>query len=219
MKIDLMRILIKQSIVFSVLFLYTTTTLAVDYNYTTLIFKDYEDLKPLVSNALKESRRFKYPQNGNKAISPLKKSFKMLLSRPDSDNLLAKLSPEVLRDLDSMGVFPEVVQNLIEEGKATVKNDSASPKIRATALIMLNNLLLVIRPRALDEVELAKSVCKLADEELEIPKAVLKNTELTTMLKEPSPTSLAKKIMLWYAKKKNIEVQSAKKGCPFSKKA
>lgn len=214
-----MRILIKQFIIISVSVLYTTTTLAVDYNYTTLIFKDYQDLKPLVNNAVRESRRFKYPQDGDRAVEPLKKSFKMLLSRPDSDNLLSKLSPELLRDLDSMDLFPTIVQTLIDEAKVTVRSESTSPKIRATALIMLNNLILLIRPRALEEVELAQSLCKLADDEIEIPKAVLKSTELTTMLKEPSPTALAKKVMLWYAKKKSVDVQSSKKGCPFSKRA
>ncbi len=212
-----MMTFIKQFIVFFVSILYATQTLAVGYNYTTLIFKDYNDLKPLVRNALKESRKHKYPQDGDKAVSPLKKSFKMLLSRPDSDNLISKLAPDLVRDLESMEMFSPVVQMLIDEGKATVKNNSAEPKIRATALIMLNNLLLYVRPKTLDEVSLAESVCKLADQNIKIPKEVLKSTELTTMLKEPSPTELAKKVMLWYAKKKNIEIQSSKSGCPFSK--
>ncbi len=214
-----MRKIFRQFPIIFVSLLYTTSTLAVSYNYTTLIFKDYPDLKPLVSNALRESRRFKYPQDGDKAISPLKKSLKMILSRPDSDNLVSKLSPELIQDLESMDVFTNIVQDLISEGQEEVMNEALNPKVRATSLIMLNNLLLLIRPRTLDEIPLAESVCKLADKDLKIPKDILKNTELTTMLKEGSPTNLAKKIMLWYAKQKNKEVQSSKKGCPFSKKA
>lgn len=212
------KIFIYISAVF-VSFLYATSTLAVSYNYTTLIFKDYPDLKPLVSNALRESRKFKYPRDGARATEPLKKSFKMILSRPDSDDLVSKLSPELIRDMDSMGVFHSTVEELLNEGHEEVFNKSLSPKVRATALIMLNNLLLLVRPLALDEITLAKSVCKFADKDITIPKEILKNTELTTMLKEPSPTNLAKKIMLWYAKQKNKEVQSSKKGCPFSSKA
>ncbi|MGH1468866.1 MAG: hypothetical protein ACRBBP_08310 [Bdellovibrionales bacterium] len=214
-----MRKIIRQFPIIFVSLLYTTSTLAVSYNYTTLIFKDYPDLKPLVSNALRESRRFKYPQDGNKAVFPLKKSLKMILSRPDSDNLVVKLSPELVQDLESMGVLTNVIDDLIAEGQEEVMNKALHPKVRATSLIMLNNLLLLIRPRTLDEIPLATSVCTLADKDLKIPKEVLKNTELTTMLKEGSPTNLAKKIMLWYAKQKNKEVQTSKKGCPFSKRA
>lgn len=199
--------------------MYTSQTLAVNYNYTTLIFKDYPDLKPLVKNAVRESRRFKYPRDGERAVDPLKKSLKMILSRPDDDNLVSKLSSELISDLENMGVFEVVVADLIKEGKEEVYNKALNPKVRATSLIMMNNLLLMVRPLALENVELAKSVCKLADDEIKIPKEVLKNTELTTMLKEPSPTILAKKIMEWYAKQKNKDVKAGNKGCPYSKKA
>lgn len=213
-----MRKILSHFIIIVVSILYTSSTLAVSYSYTTLIFMDYPDLKPLVGNALRESRRFKYPQDGERPVAPLKKSLKMILSRPDSDNLISKLSPDLISDLESMGVFKNVVQDLITEGKEEVFNKALNPKIRTTSLIMLNNILLLIRPLTLDDIELARTVCKLADEDLKIPKEILQNTELTTMLKEPSPTNLAKKIMLWYAKQKNKEVQSSNKGCPFSKR-
>ncbi len=199
--------------------LYTSSTFAVAYNYTTLIFKDYPDLKPLVNNALRESRRFKYPQDGIKPISPLKISLKMILSRPDSDDLVSKLSPDLIGDLESMGVFETVVEELINEGRDEVFNKALSPKVRTTSLIMLNNLLLLIRPLTIDNIKLAGSVCKFADTNIKIPQEILQNSKLTTMLKGSSPTNLAKKIMLWYAKQKNRAVQSSKKGCPFSKRA
>lgn len=199
--------------------LYTSQTLAVNYNYTTLIFKDYPDLKPLIRNAVKESRRFKYPKDGEKAISPLKKSLKMVLSRPDDDNLVSKLNTELVSDLENMGVFNDVIDDMLKEAKDEVYNKALNPKVRATALIMMNNLLLMIRPLSLDNTALAKSICKLADEDMKIPKEIVKNSELTTMLKEPSPTNLAKKIMKWYAEQKQKDVQANKKGCPFSKRA
>jgi hypothetical protein len=214
-----MRNIFKPLSILFVSLLYTSQTLAVNYNYTTLIFKDYPDLKPLVKNAVRESRRFKYPRDGERAVDPLKKSLKMILSRPDDDNLVSKLSSELISDLENMGVFEVVVADLIKEGKEEVYNKALNPKVRATSLIMMNNLLLMVRPLALENVELAKSVCKLADDEIKIPKEVLKNTELTTMLKEPSPTILAKKIMEWYAKQKNKDVKAGNKGCPYSKKA
>ncbi len=213
-----MNKIIRQFLIVFLLFLYSTSTLAVSYNYTTLIFKDYPDLKPLVNNALSESRRFRYPQDGLRAVSPLKKSLRMLLSRPDGDNLISKLSSELIRDLESMGVFHATVDELISQGKEDVFNKALSSKVRTTSLIMLNNLLFLIRPRTLKSLPLAKSVCKLADENLKIPRKILHTAELTTMFKEVSPTNLAKKIMYWYAKQKNKKVQSLKKGCPFSKR-
>lgn len=214
-----MRKILKQFPILFVSLLYTSQTLAVNYNYTTLIFKDYPDLKPLVKNAVRESRRFKYPRDGEKAVTPLKKSLKMILSRPDDDNLISKLSTELISDLENMDVFEDVIADLITEGREDIYNKALNPKVRATSLIMMNNLLLLIRPLTLENVKLAKSVCKLADDEIKIPKEVLKNTELTTMLKEPSPTNLAKKVMNWYAKQKNKEVEAGSKGCPYTKRA
>lgn len=212
-----MKRLLNIFILFCVSFLYTHSTLAVDYNYTTLLFLDYNELKPIVANSIKESRSFKYPDDGERATGPLKKTLRMLLSRPDSDDLMARLSVDLIRDLKSMGIFEETVDEFFEDGKNDVYDTSLSKKVRTTNLIMLNNLLLLIRPMTLSSVTLAKSVCRMADSKMSIPRDIQQQAALTTMLKEPSPTKLAQKIMRWYAQKKGKETRFSQKGCPFSK--
>ena len=94
----------------------------------------------------------------------------MILSRPDDDNLVSKLSSELISDLENMDVFENVVDDLLKEGREEIDNKALNPKVRATSLIMMNNLLLLVRPLSLENVRLAKSVCKLADDEIKIPK-------------------------------------------------
>ena len=192
----------------------------VTYNYTTLIFLDYEQLNPIVRNSIKESRAHRYPEEGDKAIAPLRKTLGLLFSRPDRDGLLGKLTPSLVSELQSLKVFEEVISDLIKTAEKEVDDQTLDPKIRITALLRLNNLLLTIRPLILDNVELAKEVCRLADSDMKIPKDVQKNLRLTTMFNSTKPTDLAKKIILWYAKKKGKEFNAKKRsGCPYSKRA
>jgi len=191
----------------------------VTYNYTTLIFLDYEQLNPIVRNSIKESRTHKYPEEGDKAVAPLRNTLGLLFSRPDNDGLLRKLSPSVVSELQSLGVFEDVISDLVKIAERQIDDKTLSPKVRTTALLRLNNLLLTIRPLTLDNVELAKEVCKLADSDTKIPKVVQKDSRLTTMFNSTKPTDLAKKIMLWYAEKKGKKFSSkTTKGCPYSKR-
>ena len=191
----------------------------VTYNYTTLRLLDYEQLNPRVRNAIKESREHKYPQEGDKAIAPLRNTLALILSREDNDGLLRKLAPQVISELESLGVFEEVVGELIKTAEMEVKDKTLSPSVRTTALLRLNNLLLTIRPMTLNNVGLAKEVCRLADSNIKVPKEVQRNSRLTTMFNSTKPTDLAKKIMLWYAEKKGKEFNAKKtKGCPYSKR-
>ena len=196
----------------------------VTYNYTTLIFLNYEELHPIVKNSIRESRAHRYPEEDDKAIAPLKNTLSLLFSRPDNDGLLRKLTPTLISELQGLGVFEEVISDLIKNAESEIEDKTLEPKIRTTALLRLNNLLLTIRPLTLENVQLAKEVCRIADSNIKIPKAVQKHSHLTTMFNNTKPSHLAKKIMLWYAKKKGKEVQAIKskgiksKGCPYSKK-
>jgi len=192
----------------------------VTYNYTTLRLMDYEQLNPIVRNSIKESRVHTYPEEGDKAIAPLRNTLALLFSRQDNDGLLRKLAPSLISEMQSLGVFEDVISTLIESSENQVYDKTLDPKIRTTALLRLNNLLLTIRPMTLENIALAKEVCKLADSNIKVPKVVQKDARLTTMFNSTKPTDLAKKIMLWYAKKKGKEFDAQhSKGCPYSKRA
>jgi hypothetical protein len=181
---------------------------------------DYEDLYPRVRNSISESREHKYPEEGDRAVAPLRNTFALILSRQDNDGLLRKLSPTLVSEIQSLGVFEEVVSDLIKIAEKEVYDKTLDPVVRTTALLRLNNLLLTIRPMTLENVELAKEVCRLADSNIKIPKEVQRDARLTTMFNSTKPTDLAKKIMLWYAEKKGKEFNAkTTKGCPYSKKA
>jgi len=191
----------------------------VTYNYTTLIFLDYEQLNPIVRNSIKESREHKYPEEGDKAIAPLRNTLGLLFSRPDNDGLLRKLTPSLVSELQSLGAFEDVISDLIKTAEFQIEDKTLDPKVRTTALLRLNNLLLTIRPLTLDNIPLAKEVCTLADADTKIPKVVQKDSRLTTMFNSTKPSDLAKKIMQWYAGKKGKDYNAKKtKGCPYSKK-
>ncbi|MCY4321127.1 MAG: hypothetical protein OXC37_01795 [Bdellovibrionaceae bacterium] len=93
------------------------------YTAKTLKLKEYTEMRDIVEGYIKKSRE-KAPQNlvsegGEEALSELKKGLKVLLMRPDTDNinssLLLMIQDEIVTHRDFMPVFAEVVEKSIKE--------------------------------------------------------------------------------------------------------
>ncbi len=209
----------KHFTLFLIIALFSTTSNAVQYDYTALMFKDYKALSPIVQNSLRTSRKYAYPRDGDKAIKPLRSTLKLLFSRPNDDNLASKLSGDVTEDLRSMGVYAEVIGEILEQAEQEIADKSLAPKIRTTSMILMKNILLEIKPEILSSKDLALKVCSLADKEIKIPKEIKKDAQLSTMIRGVSPTDLARRIMFWYADQKNKVANKNSSGCPLSKKS
>lgn len=199
--------------------LFALPAVSKQYDYTTLMFQDYQTLSPIVQNSLRTSRKYAYPRDGDKAIIPLKKTLKLLFSRPNSDNLASKLSGDIIDDLKSMGIYPEIIGDLLKEAEEEITDKSLGPKIRTTSMILMKNVLLEIKPEILNSKDLALHVCAIADKNIKVPKEIKQDARLNTMIRGVSPTDLARRIMFWYAEQKNKVANQNSKGCPLSKKS
>lgn len=206
--------------IFLIFMLFTKTVYAANYNYNKLRFMEYNELRQIKSSAISASRKFKYPRQSSKTIEPLKEAMKMFFSRPNEDNLTSALVTDIESELESLNAYPSTLESIINENLTAIENKKLSPEERTTAALAIKNLLLEIKPKIVRNTELAKVVCKLADKSIKLPKDIQKSSMIQTLYLEKSPSTVAKEIMLWYAKTRNIKTSSQpNNGCPFSKRA
>lgn len=191
----------------------------VQYDYNKLRFTEYDQLRRVKTSALNTSRKFDYKKYPNQAQTPLKEALRMFYSRPNEDNVIRSLTSDIEGDLKLMNLYEKTIRDIIDESKAIIKDKSLSTSVRATAILCINNALVEIKPQILDNVELARVVCEFADENLKVPTEIQNDTLITSMMAQTSPTNTAKKIMYWYAEKKQKKISKSNQGCPFSKKA
>lgn len=210
-----------QAIFALTLMLFSAQIFASQYDYNKLQFTDFEELRVVKSSAIKASRRFDYNKNPEAARKPLQEALRMFYSRPNQDNAIRTLAEDIESDLMAMGMFESTIANILTESKQVLNNDSLSSSVRATAILCMNNALTEIKPKIIENAKLARVVCETADTKIKIPKDIQTSTHLRSMRVQNSPSETAKKIMLWYAKKKNVDVRtdSNSQGCPFSKRA
>lgn len=210
-----------RSMLFFVVMAFLTPLYASQYDYNKLQFTDFEELRVVKSSAIKASRKFDYSKNPEAARKPLQEALRMFYSRPNQDNAIRTLTEDIEADLKSMGLFESTIQNIIKESQKVMNNDRLSSNVRATAILCMNNALTEIKPQILENPKLARVVCETADQQIKLPKDVQTQTQLRSMLLQTSPSETAKKIMLWYAKQKNVDVrvENQSQGCPFSKRA
>ena len=113
------------------------------YTAKTLKLKDYEEMRAIVTKYIKLSRE-KAPQElaGDgleEAISELKKGLKVLLMRPDTDNmnssLILMIQNEIVNHRAFMPVFKEVVESSVRE----FKSGKGSVDYQAGLLYLIEN--------------------------------------------------------------------------------
>lgn len=210
---------IMKKTIFFILMLVHQAALGANYDYNKLRFMKYNQLRQIKNSAVSTSRKYSYPRQAEQAIKPLQETLIMLLSRPNEDNLASALITDLESELETLNVYEQTVQNIIDDRLEVITNKKLASDVRTTAALSIKNLLLEIKPKTLSNVELAKVVCKLADKNIKIPKDIQKSSMFKSLYLEKSPSKVAQKIMLWYAKEKKINVNAQVNSCPFSKRA
>lgn len=199
--------------------LFSNYVFAANYDYNKLRFMEYNELRQIKNGAINTSRKFQYPHQAERVLNPLKEILKMFYARPDSDNIVSPLLTDLESELETINAYEKTLKEIIDENLSAINDKKLKMEYRVTAALGIKNLLLDIKPKTLKNTKLAKVVCELADKNVKLAKDVIQNPQYQSLYLEKSPSEVAKHIMLWYAKKKNIKVSTQSSGCPFSKRA
>ncbi len=187
------------------MFAFNTTSQAAErFKYSELQIKDYDEMQIMVKARLKKSQKlFKEsdpdaaeeaaPDQG--AVEELRTALLLILSRPNQDNMLAKLMPDVRKELSNVNAFEDSLSSLTAEAIGGLNNEKLPTVIRSTFLFVLENIISEFKPEARDKEEIRKVFEKIRDAKLKIPKDVRKDLKLRSMLKVESPSARAKHIL------------------------
>lgn len=198
--------------------LFCLQTSAAMFKYNELMIKDYDEMLKLVQSQVKKSRSVGSNTsddnvNDAEAIEHLREALKLMFSRPNSDNMIAKLMPEVRRDLSGYSAYEDSISAIAAEAIEVLKNDKAATSQQATATFVLENILSEIRPEAANNDDLRRIIERVKDAKIKTSNDVMKDMKLRGMYKTKNPSDLAKEI--W----KNLPKKEEKKKKTEEKKA
>lgn len=195
-----------KKIIISALLAFAFSTHAATYKYSELVVKDYDEMLFEVLKHVKAARQMVIKEDESEedtdgAKAELREALKFIFSRPNSDNMVAKLTPEVRRELVNLNAYEDTIMSLAKEAVAALKTDNLPAITRATYLFLLENLLGEIAPEVSNE-DLRSSIEFIRDAKIKISPDVRRERKLRGMYTDASPSDEAKRILEKFKKQK-----------------
>ncbi len=203
-----------KTLIYVVLTLFCLQSSAAMFKYNELMIKDYDEMYKLVQGKVKQARSVgsnTSDENVNdaEAIEHLREALKLIFSRPNSDNMIAKLMPDVRRELSGYSAYEDSISGLTAEALEVIKNKKAATSQQATALFVLENIMSEVRPEAANNDDLRRVVERVKDAKIKITNDVVKELKLRGMYKTRNPSEMAQDIIKSLPKKpKAVEKKS-----------
>ncbi len=175
-------------------------TRTAQFRYNELMIKDYDEMSQMVNGKLKQARSVGSNSsdenvNDQEAVEHLREAVKLILSRPDSDNMVAKLMPEVRKELSGYNAFEDVLSGITAEVIAVVKDDKAAPSSQATGIFVLENLIALIKSEAGGNNDLRRILDRIRSGDIDVSDSVRKDMKLRGMFKTMNPSKAAKTVL------------------------
>jgi hypothetical protein len=165
---------------------------AAQFKYNELMLKDYDEMLNMVNSQLKKARS---NVDDQEAVSHLREAVKLILSRPDSDNMVAKLIPEVRKELIGYNAFENVLSSISAESITLVKDENSANSVQATGIFILENLIALVKPEAVNSYDLRLLLDRIRSADIEVTEGVRKDMKLRGMFKTMNPSEAAKKVL------------------------
>lgn len=170
------------------------------FKYTELQLKDFDEMSNQIQDRIKKSQRLLRAgsdegEPNEEAVELLRQALLFALSRPNPDNLLSKILPELRKELSQLQLFESSIQTIVTNAISGLKNDKLPSVYRSTSLFVLENVLSEFRPEAREKASFRKIFESIRDAKIEIPKEVSKELKMKSMISVESPSEKANRIL------------------------
>lgn len=167
------------------------------YTYNQLTLKDLDQMNALVKNKLKESKS----ADAGKVV-PIKEGLQAVFSRPNTDDMIEKISPPLRVALEQEEATEKVFSDLVTEALNALTNTKNFKKeVQVTYAIFLENVISEFKPNLKKENFEYKIVKRIADSGIELTKDAQKDRRLRLMQESASPSEIAKKVLTDFEEK------------------
>ena len=175
--------------------LFTSTSFAKVYDYKQLQSKDYDEMIGIIRDQIKQAKKSANDDDESAALFHLKEGLRIIMSRPNTDNLIPKLLPEIRKELVQFEAFDDQILELVNEAVDRVQDEKATTTGRATALFMLENIMAEIKPEVGTNEKYKSAYEKIRDAKIKVPKEAKSDRKIRGMFQTESPSEKAKKIL------------------------
>ncbi len=179
-------------------------TFAENFKYSELQIKDYDEMKTSVRDRITASKKAYLDKQkkgkdseeaDRQAIEVLRNALKFVLSRPNDDNMLAKLMPFVRSELNNYSAFEDTLTSLAQESVRSLTNDKIPSVYRSTSLFLLENVMSEIRPEISKKEDFKKLIEFIRDAKIIVPESVKNERRLRSMYRSKNPSEMAETIL------------------------
>ncbi|MCB0414414.1 MAG: hypothetical protein KDD50_08780 [Bdellovibrionales bacterium] len=131
----------------------------------------------------------------SEAVKILKKTLRMIFSRPDKDSMVQRILPDIRRRLTNLHSYDDTIEKLANECVYNIKSNKMAPVYISTCIFILENIMSEIKPTAKDNKVYKQIMSKIIEADLEVPRKVRSFRRMRGMFKTISPSETAKNIM------------------------
>jgi hypothetical protein len=181
--------------IFILALMWSCITNAETYVYSQLMMKDYDEMQSDVKDRVQAAEAVG-DSDIDEAKAKLKDALQLTLSRPNNDNMVAKLVPLVRTPLRNIEAFESTLDEVVTQAIGTAKDQKARLTDQATSFIILENILSELKPEVKTNEKMRAIVAKIRDAKIEISKKIKTELKMRAMLKtSESPSDFAAKIL------------------------
>ena len=169
-------------------------------HYGSLMTLDYDEMRSLVLKKIQKAKQASMSKTldsseaEHEALESLRAAMVIILSRPNKGNMVAKLAPDVRRELTNFNAYEDTLASIAYEAIRGVNNKKIMVTSRGTYLFVLENLMAEILP-SVDKPEFEKIFRKIRDAKIKVSKEVNTDRKMRAMFPKFDPSQTAKKVL------------------------
>lgn len=190
-------------ILFAVVLLASSAEAKVQYDSTTLLLKNSDQVNAMLNEKIKAAHKLQAKQEDNEdgeiapepeALEQLKDALRIALARPERDGARANLYGRVRRELVDVGALDQVLAELTEESLAELRVQSG-PRKSATYVVILENMMWELKPQLAENSSYRKILERIRDAKISITGDTKMKNQLRSMSIVKSPSETATKFL------------------------
>jgi hypothetical protein len=129
------------------------------------------------------------------AIELLREAVKIIMARPDIDNMVAALIERPRKELRAFQAYESTLESLVDEALAALKNKSLKPPYKATYLVILKNLMAELNSQIQHKPEKIKVFERIAKSKVKVSSELANELRMRSMLTSFDPVKAAEKVL------------------------
>lgn len=167
-------------------------------NYHALMLMNYDQMKAKVDAHLNKFQNLVNQSDDNEAeaLGEVRAAMRLILARPNTDNMVAKLAMDVRRQISGYTTYADLLSGIASETiQALDPSMGLAPVTESTYLFMLDNLMAEAHPEMNSNPEMKAIFVKIRDAHIKLDPAIRREREMSGMFRTQNPSKVAALIL------------------------